>query len=98
MDINFEHRLTAIEEKGRIYEKRVEDIEKRQDDLEKLTMTVQALAIREENIETAVEEIKEDVKTLTGKSSKRWDGLVDKVILTVAAAVVGFILARLGLM
>lgn len=58
---------------------------------------MKVLAVREENVETDVKEIKSDVKKLTNKSGQRWDGLVDKVIWTVAAAVVGFVLAKLGL-
>jgi hypothetical protein len=33
---------------------------------------------------------------LEEKPGKRWDGLVDKIILTVAAAIVGFLLAHFG--
>ena len=58
---------------------------------------MKVLAEREQNVENDVKEIKNDVKTLTGKPGQRWDNLVDKVIVTLAAAVVGFILAKLGL-
>jgi tetrahydromethanopterin S-methyltransferase subunit C len=44
-----------------------------------------------------VKEIKKDVKELSGKSGKRWEALVSQIITLVVAAVVGFLLARLGL-
>lgn len=97
MEIKFEHRLTEVEERSKSNQHRIEDMEKRQDNLEELTTTVRVLATREENVENTVKEIKEDVKTLTDKPAKRWDGLVDKTILTIAAAIIGFILAKLGL-
>ena len=97
MEIKFEHRLTEVEERSKSNQHRIEDMEKRQDNLEELTTTVRVLATREENVENTVKEIKEDVKTLTDKPAKRWDGLVDKIILTIAAAIIGFILAKLGL-
>ena len=53
--------------------------------------------LREENVETDVKEIKNDVKSLTNKSGQRWDGLVDKIIMTIVAAIVGFILAKFGM-
>ena len=97
MDIEHEKRLTQVEEMTKANARRIENIEKRQNNLDELVGTVKALAVREENVESDVKEIKSDVKSLTGKSGKRWDNLVDKIIVTVAAAIIGFILARLGL-
>lgn len=77
--------------------KRLNEMEKRQDNLDDLVSTVKVLADREARMETDVGEIKTDVKELKEKPGKRWDGLVDKIILTVAAAVVGFFLAKFGL-
>lgn len=96
-DIEHEKRLTQVEELAKTNARRIENIEKRQNNLDELVGTVKALAVREENVESDVKEIKSDVKSLTGKSGKRWDNLVDKIIVTVAAAIIGFILARLGL-
>ena len=97
IDIEHEKRLTQVEEMAKANERRIENIEKRQNNLDELVGTVKALAVREENVESDVKEIKSDVKSLTGKSGKRWDNLVDKIIVTIAAAIIGFILARLGL-
>lgn len=91
-----EHRLTVVEDRSINNEHRLDNVEKRQDKLDELVSAVSVLATREENVENDVKEIKTDVKTLTNKSGKRWDGLVDKIILTVAAAIVGFILSRIG--
>lgn len=97
MDLEHERRLTEVEERSKSNSHRLDDVEKRQDNLDELVGTVKALAVREENVEIDVKEIKTDVKTLTNKSAKRWDSLVDKIILTIAAAIVGFILAKFGL-
>ena len=92
-----EHRLTEVEERSKSNTHRLAEMEKRQDDLDELVSTVKVLAVREENVENDVKEIKSDVKSLTNKPAQRWDNLVDKIILTIAAAVVGFILAKIGL-
>lgn len=96
MDMEHEKRLTQVEERAKSNSKRLNEVEKRQDNLDELIGTVKVLAVREENVESDVKEIKSDVKSLTGKSGKRWDGLVDKILLTIAAVVVGFFLAQFG--
>lgn len=97
MEIEFEHRLTAVEDRSKSNTKRIDEMEKRQDDMDDLVATVKVLATREERVETDVKEIKKDVKDLAGKSGKRWDGFVDKVVWAIAAAGLGFILAQIGL-
>ena len=95
--IDIEHRLTHVEDISKDHARRLDDLEKRQDNLDDLVSTVKVLAVREEAVESDVKEIKSDVKELTGKSGKRWDTLVSQVITLVVAAVVGFLLAKIGL-
>ena len=97
MDLPHEKRLTEVEARSKSNAHRLDALEKRQDNLDELVGTVKALAVREENVESDVREIKSDVKSLTEKPGKRWDALVEKVILTVAAALIGFLLAHIGL-
>jgi predicted nuclease with TOPRIM domain len=92
-----EHRLTQLEERSKSNSHRIDELEKRQYDLEELTGTVKVLAVREQNVENDVKEIKNDVKALTNKPAKKWENLSEKVILTIASAVVGFILAKFGI-
>ena len=97
MDLDHERRLTEVEERSKSNTHRLDDMERRQNNLDELVGTVKVLADREERMEDDVKEIKNDVKTLTNKPAKRWESLVEKIILTVAAAIVGFILAQIGL-
>ena len=97
MEVNIEHRITDVEARAKSNTKRIDELEKRQDDLDDLVTTVKVLATREENVESDVKEIKRDVKDLTGKSGKRWDDLVEKIIWAIAAAVLAFLSARIGL-
>lgn len=97
MEINFEHRITAVEERSKSNSHRIETLENQQGSTLELATAVKALAIREEAVETDVKEIKNDVKKLHNKPAQRWESLTDKIILTVAAAVIGFFLARIGL-
>lgn len=92
-----EHRLTEVEGRSKSNTHRLDELERRQDNLDDLVSTVKVLAVREEAVENDVKEIKSDVKSLTGKSGRMWDSMVEKIILTIAAAVVGYILAQIGL-
>lgn len=97
MDLQHEERLSKVEERSKSNSHRLDELEKRQDNLDELVGTVKVLAVREENVENDVKEIKSDVKILTSKPGKRWDSMVEKIILTVIAAIAGFILAQIGL-
>jgi hypothetical protein len=97
MDLQHEERLSKVEARSESNTHRLNELEKRQDNLDDLVSTVKVLAVREEAVESDVKEIKSDVKSLKSKPGQRWDSLMDKIILTVAAAVIGFILAKFGL-
>ena len=55
------------------------------------------LATKQETVEGDVKEIKEDVKAITGKSGKRWDGLVDKILAALAGAFIAWLLSGVAL-
>ena len=97
MDLDHEKRLTDVEARCRSNTHRIDDLEKRQDNLDELVSTVKVLAVREENVESDVKEIKSDVKELASKPAKRWDSVIDKLVMIIVAAVVGYILAHVGL-
>lgn len=97
MDMEHERRMTEIEERSKSNTHRISELESRQDDLEELVGTVKVLAVREEKVESDVREIKGDVKILTSKSGKRWDDLVNQIIIIVVSTIIGFMLAKIGL-
>lgn len=97
MEVKIEHRLTEVEERAKSNSHRLDEVEKRQGNLEELTSTVKVLAVREENVEKDVKEIKSDVKSISDKPGKRWDNLVDKIVWAVAAALIAYALSKLGL-
>ena len=97
MEREVEHRLTEVEERSKSNTHRLDEVERRQDNLDKLATSVSLLAEREERVENDVKEIKADVKTLADKPGKRYDALVEKVAWAVIAAVIAFVLGRIGL-
>lgn len=97
MEIQNEHRMTAVEDLAKSNKHRIDDLERRQNDLDSIVTTVQVLAVKEESIEKKVDEVNGKLEVIVGEAGKRWNGLVDKVIWTVAAALIGFMLAQIGL-
>ena len=97
MEISNEHRLTEVEERSKSNQHRIDELEKRQNNLEELTGTVKVLAIKEENVENTVNEIKDDVKSLKNIPAKNWNGLVEKGISALVGGIIGFILFKLGI-
>lgn len=96
MDLEHERILTETVDRSKSNEQRLDKVEKKQTVLEELAIAAKVLAIRQENVEEDVKEIKSSVKSLEIKPAKRWDSLVEKAILTVAATLIGFILAQIG--
>lgn len=97
MDLEHERRLTEVESKADSNKHRLDEVERRQDNLDELVSTVKVLANREENVENDLKEVKTDVKSLINKPAQRWESVVDKIIMMIIGAVVGFILTKLGL-
>ena len=97
MEVQIEHRLTEVEDRSKSNQHRLDELEKRQDNLDDLVSTVKVLAVREETVENDVKEIKEDVKSLTSKPGQMWDSLVKQIVTALVAALVGFILAQIGI-
>lgn len=97
MDLEHEKRLTEVESRSKSNMRRIDEMEKRQDSLEELTSTVKVLADREKRVEDDVSEIKDDVKEMKLKPGKKWEGLIEKVIMTVVGILLGYLASQMGL-
>ena len=89
--------LSEVDERSKSNAKRLDCVERKQGELDKLVSTVAVIATKQQTIEDDVKEIKTGVKCLSEKPAKRWDGVVDKLIMTVLGAVIIYILAQIGL-
>lgn len=76
---------------------RIDKLEEQQKQLSDLVSAVAVLAERQNQIGDDVNSIKREIKVLAEKPSKRWDGVVDKIISAIIAAIMGYALARIGL-
>lgn len=96
MDLEHEKRLTEVEARSKSNAHRLDEVEEKQGILNDLVVSVKLLADREKRVEDDVGEIKEDVKTLTGQSGKKWDGLMNTIMTGSVGAIIGAIASAIG--
>lgn len=96
-EIEIATKLTEVEQRSKSNTRRLDKCEEQLSDNQKMLSNLTAMVQRQNAMDDDIKEIKADVKTLTAKPAKRWEGLVEKILLTVAAALVAFVLAKLGL-
>lgn len=77
-------------------EGRIKKLEGEHEALHQLATSVAVMAEQIKTMAGSVDTLSAKVGELERKPAKRWDGLVDKVITAVAAALVGFALAHIG--
>lgn len=97
-------KLTEIDARSKSNMHRIDTVEKRVDDLGRLTTAMEVMAMEQKHQTAAMSEIKENVASLDTKveaiekkPSKRWETVVEKVLIAFVGAVAAFILSRLGL-
>ena len=97
MDLEHEQRLTAVEERAKSNSHRLEALEKQTEAVNRLATSVSVMAEKVETTGEKVDGLCTDVQELKAEPGKRWKSVVEKIIYAAVAAVMGFILARLGL-
>ena len=97
-------KVAEVDHRAKSNTRRIEKLEQKTDVLNRLAASIEVMANEQKHQTEAILSIKNDVSALDGKvetlerkPGKRWDNAVEKVTLTIIAAVVGFILARIGL-
>lgn len=65
--------------------------------LHQLATSVAVMAEQMKTMNSSVSTLTNEVESLKEKPGKRWEGLVEKIIWAVAAALLGFIFAQIGL-
>ena len=76
---------------------RLDRVEKRQNELGELVSSVSAIATEQTAMRDNITEIKTDIKEIKEKPSKRWDSVVDKVLMTFLGGLILYIMSKIGL-
>ena len=97
MDLEHERRLTQVEQRAKSNTHRLEKLEESTEAINRLATSMEVMVSKQEKVAETVEKLDGKVTALEEKPVKRVDGLVDKVIWAICAAVLTFLLARIGL-
>ena len=97
MDLEHERRLAAGEQRAKSNTHRLDKLEESTQILNRLATSMEVMAQRQEQVADTVDKLDCKVTALENKPAKRWEALADKALWSVCAAVIGFILAKLGL-
>lgn len=78
-------------------EGRIKKLESEHEVLQQLATSVAVMAEQIKTMNGSVTTLTDKVDKLEEKPGKRWDSVVDKIIWAVLAAVIAFLLGRIGL-
>lgn len=96
MDLEHERRLTQVEQRSKSNTHRLEKLEESTEAINRLATSMEVMVGKQEQVAETVEKLDGKVTALEEKPVRRMDDLVDKIIWAVCAAVITFVLARLG--
>lgn len=90
-------KVQRVDDRSKSNAHRLDEVEKKLADNDEMLASIARLDQRQKDMDTDVKEIKADVKALAGKPAKRWEAIAEKALMTAVAALVGYVLVRLGL-
>ena len=95
--VNFEHRLTSLEEHYESNTRRIDRLEKSTEAINKMAISIEKMVMKQEAMNGSINKLTTDVEALKAEPAKRWKFVVEKAIYFIIAAIMGFILAKFGL-
>ncbi len=95
--MEFIRQLQEADDRSRANKKRIDHLEEAQKALTQMAKSVAVLANEQKNISEKLDCMDSKVDELEHKPGKRWDAVVDKIVLSVLAALVAWMLAKVGI-
>lgn len=89
--------ISAVEQRGKSNSHRLDTLEKQTEALNTLATSVAVMAEKVEITGDKVDSLCVDVQEIKQKPAKRWETVMAQVVSILVAAVLGYIIARLGL-
>lgn len=96
-EIEFAQKLTEVDARSKSNTKRLDKLEESTEAINRMAISIEKMAMKQDTMNDKVDNLSCDVEALKAEPGKRWKFVVEKAIYFVVAAVVGFILARVGL-
>lgn len=90
-------KLGELESRSKSNTHRLDKVEEKLENNERMLNGLSVIAQRQDTMDSDIKEIKTDVKVLTSKPIKRWEGVVAAVISAAVGGIVTFILVKIGI-
>ena len=97
MDLEHERRLTAVEQRSKSNTHRIEKLEGSTEAINRLATSMEVMVNKQEQVAETVDKLDSKVSAIESKPIRRVDGLVDKIVWSVCAAVIAYLLSQIGL-
>ena len=93
----FAEQFGEVKAKVEYHDQQIQLLVKSQEALHKIATSVEILATKQGSMDEKLDEVVEKVEEIESLPAKRWRAVVEKVLLMVVAAIVTFVLTRIGL-
>lgn len=97
MDLEHERRLTSVEQRSKSNTHRIEKLEESTEAITRLATSMEVMVSKQEQVAETVEKLDGKVSAIEAKPVKRLDGLIDKIVWAVCAAMIAYLLSQIGL-
>lgn len=94
---DLEVKVAEIDQRCKSNTKRIDTMEHKMEDYQQTVRTVDVLLSEFSRMKDDMSEIKAMVKEIASKPAKRWDSIVEKILLGIVAALLAVILGKIGL-
>ena len=90
-------KVAEIDSRSKSNTHRLDKLEESTEAINKLAVSMERMSMKQDTINENVNRLTIDVESMKAEPGKRWKFVVEKAIYFLVAAVMGFILARVGL-
>lgn len=90
-------KFAQVEERVAANTHHLEKLEAEHETLRELAATMRVMAEKQNHMAETVDRLDGKVEALESKPAKRWDAIVDKIIMLVVGALISYLLLKAGL-
>ena len=96
-EVEFAQHLAEVDARSKSNTKRLDRLEELIETVHELATTMKLMADKQERTAKTVERLDTKLSAIEQEPAKRWKAVVEKILMTVVAALVGFVMAKLGI-
>ena len=97
MDLEHEKRLSDVENRAKSNTRRLDKLEESTEAINRIATSVEVMATKQEGMANTLDRLDGTIEDIKSKPAKRWEGIVEKIILTIVGLLVGALFAKYGL-